>query len=90
MQSSGKLRLLIMLAFIGFSVISYFFKSQVNPVTGEKQRVDLTPQEEVAMGLQSAPEMAAQFGGLYPDENVQLKVQAIGQKLVNEIGRAHV
>lgn len=83
MQSSGKLRLLIMLAFIGFSVISYFFKSQVNPVTGEKQRVDLTPQEEVAMGLQSAPEMAAQFGGLYPDENVQLKVQAIGQKLAN-------
>jgi len=75
-------RLLIMGGFILFSVISYFMKSQVNPVTGEKQRVSLTPKEEVAMGLQSAPQMAAQFGGLYPDDNVQLKIRAIGQRLV--------
>ncbi len=76
-------RLLIMGGFILFSVVSYYMKSQVNPVTGEKQRVSLTPQEEVAMGLQSAPQMAAQFGGLYPDENVQLKIRSIGQRIVN-------
>lgn len=57
-------------------------KSSVNPVTGETQRVDLTPEQEIAMGLQSAPQMAAEFGGLYPDNNVQLKVRALGQKLV--------
>ncbi len=76
-------RLLIMGGFILFSVVSYYMKSQVNPVTGEKQRVSLTPKEEVAMGLQSAPQMAAQFGGLYPDNNVQLRIRAIGQRLVN-------
>lgn len=76
-------RLLIMGGFILFSVISYYMKSQVNPVTGEKQRVSLTPKEEVAMGLQSAPQMAAQFGGLYPDDNVQLKIRSIGQRIVN-------
>lgn len=78
-----KFRLLIMVGFVLFSVVSYYMKTQVNPVTGEKQRVDLSPEQEVAMGLQSAPQMAAEFGGLYPDDRVQLKVRALGQKLVN-------
>ncbi|MBP6455291.1 MAG: M48 family metallopeptidase [Chitinophagaceae bacterium] len=77
------IRLIIMLGFVLFSVASYYMKSQVNPVTGEKQRVDLSPEQEVAMGLQSAPSMAAEFGGLYPDENVQLKIRAIGMRIVN-------
>ena len=69
-----KFRLLIMVGFVLFSVVSYYMKTQVNPVTGEKQRVDLSPEQEVAMGLQSAPQMAAEFAGLYPDDRVQLKV----------------
>jgi predicted Zn-dependent protease len=36
------------------------------------------------LGLQAAPEMAAQFGGLYPNEQVQAQIDAIGQKLVGE------
>jgi predicted Zn-dependent protease len=91
MRRSGiSSRLLIMLVMIGISVITYFMKTQKNPVTGESQRVSLSPEEEVAMGLQSAPQMAAEFGGLYPDENVQLKVRTVGQKLVNstEAGRS--
>lgn len=84
------IRLIIMLGFILFSVASYYMKSQVNPVTGEKQRVSLSPDQEVAMGLQSAPQMAAEFGGLYPDNNVQLKIRAIGQRIVKstEAGRS--
>jgi predicted Zn-dependent protease len=83
MQKKGiPIRLIIMLGFIAFSVIKYYTNTQRNPVTGEKQRVSLTPEQEIAMGLQSAPEMAAQFGGVYPDENVQLRVRAIGQKLL--------
>lgn len=64
------------------SVIGYWTKTQVNPVTGEKQRVNLTPEEEVALGLQSAPQMAQEFGGLYQDPKVQQLVKSIGQKLV--------
>ncbi len=82
MRSAWKLRLIIMLVIAGFSVISYLSKSSVNPVTGEKQRVSLTQEQEVAMGLQSAPEMAQQFGGLYRDERVQRQVKALGQKIV--------
>jgi predicted Zn-dependent protease len=76
------IRLIIMLGFVAFSVFKYFAGTQKNPVTGEKQRVSLSPQQEVEMGLQSAPEMAAQFGGVYPDETVQLRVRSIGQKLL--------
>lgn len=81
-QRKLPIRFLIMLGFIAFSVFKYYSSNQVNPVTGEKQRVSLTPEQEVAMGLQSAPEMAAQFGGVYPDETVQLRVKSIGQKLL--------
>ena len=81
-RSAWKIRILIMLAIAAFSVISYWSKSSVNPVTGEKQRISLTQQQEVAMGLQSAPQMAQQFGGLYRDERVQQTVKGVGRKIV--------
>ena len=41
-------------------------------VTGETQRVgDITPDQEVALGLQAAPEMAQQFGGLSQNAQAQ-------------------
>lgn len=83
MNRSGlNIRVLLMLGIIGFSVISYYMKSSVNPITGEEQRVSLTPEEEVAMGLQSAPQMAAEFGGVYQDLKVQTAIKQIGNKLV--------
>ncbi|GAA4438260.1 M48 family metallopeptidase [Ravibacter arvi] len=77
---SGRFLIAIVIALI--SLIGYWTKTQENPVTGEKQRVSLTPEQEVAMGLQSAPQMAAEFGGLYQDPKVQQAVKAIGQKIV--------
>lgn len=77
-----KLRLLIMLAIAGFSFFSYLGKQSVNPVTGEKQHVGLSQAQEVAMGLQSAPEMAQQFGGVVGDNKTQQLVKDIGQRVV--------
>ena len=51
-------RLLMVLIMAGIALFSYFSKTQVNPVTGKKQQVSLSPQEEVALGLQSPPQMA--------------------------------
>lgn len=89
-QRKIPMRLIIMIGFILFSVVSYYMKSQKNPVTGESQRVSLTPDQEITMDLQSAPQMANEFGGLYPDDNVQLKIRSIGQRIVNatEAGRS--
>ena len=62
----GRLVIAAIIAII--SLIAYYSRSSTNPVTGETQRVgDITPEQEVALGLQAAPEMAQQFGGLSQD-----------------------
>jgi len=65
-----------------FSMFSYFRLSQPNPVTGEKQRIDISPRQEIALGLQAAPQMARQFGGLDPDPRAQALVDEVGQEVV--------
>jgi predicted Zn-dependent protease len=65
------------------SLLGYFGTSVFNPITEEKQHVgNITPEQEVALGLQAAPEMAQQFGGLDPDPEAQARVDRIGERLV--------
>jgi predicted Zn-dependent protease len=75
-------RLIIAALIAAFSLITYFSSRQDNPVTGETQYVDITAEQEVALGLQAAPEMAEQFGGLDPDQNAQALVDEIGFGIV--------
>jgi predicted Zn-dependent protease len=81
-RSFGGGRLLIALAVAAFSVLSYCASKEYNPVTGEDQYVAMDPEQEIALGLQAAPEMAAQFGGLDPDENAQGLVDQVCQRLL--------
>ena len=62
------------------SIITYYSQRSSNPVTGEVQHVDLSPQQEVALGLQAAPEMAQQYGGLHPDAEAQAVVDRVGRR----------
>lgn len=88
MNTNGlKLRLVIGVVMALLAVFSYYGKTQVNPLTGENQQVGMSPQEEVAMGLQSAPAMAQEYGGFYPDEEVQSAIKKIGGKLLQEFQR---
>jgi len=66
----------------GFALVKYYMSSDFNDITGETQRISLTEAEEVAIGLQSAPEMAARHGGLYPDDKAQFLVDEVGGKLL--------
>lgn len=75
-------RLLIALAIVVMGLISYWSSKSYNPFTGETQHIALTTDQEIAMGLQSAPQMAEQFGGPYRDPRVQAFVQGVGEKLV--------
>jgi predicted Zn-dependent protease len=75
-------RLVIALVMAGMAVLSYYGMRETNPVTGEVQSIGLSKEQEVAIGLQSAPQMAAEFGGLDPDASVQADVAAIGRKVV--------
>jgi predicted Zn-dependent protease len=78
------MRLIMMLVIAAVSVFSYCTERSVNPITGEKQHVGLTPEQEVAMGVQVAPEMARQFGGIDRDERLRQTVKAAGEKIVAE------
>ena len=77
-----KVRLMIAGAMILFSLFSYMRMGQVNPITGERQRVALDTDEEIAMGLQAAPSMAQQHGGLHPSQPDQQLVDNMGGKLL--------
>ena len=81
-RSLGKSRLIIALVFIGFSFISYLSSKEYNSVTGEDQYISLTPRQEIALGLQAAPKMIQQHGGLYPEQKYQDMVDRIGNSLV--------
>lgn len=80
--SGLKLRLLIAGAIILFSVISFYAKGQRNPITGKSQRVDMSVNNEVRMGLQMAPSM----GKKSRDIEAQRHVDLIGARLVNALG----
>jgi predicted Zn-dependent protease len=67
-----------------FGVITYFTNVDVNPVTGEKQRVQLSARQEVALGIQARDKMAAQHGGLYPDSRLQAYVDQVGERVVKQ------
>jgi predicted Zn-dependent protease len=75
-------RLLIAGLIVIVSLITYFGSSQDNPVTGETQHIDLTVDQEIALGLQAAPEMAEQFGGLDANQSLQAQIDAIGEDIV--------
>jgi beta-barrel assembly-enhancing protease len=75
-------RLIFALLIAGVSLFSYFSSRQDNPVTGETQYIDITPQQEIALGLQAAPEMAAEFGGEDPNPADQSAVDQIGNTIV--------
>ncbi|WP_425657262.1 M48 family metalloprotease [Tenacibaculum ascidiaceicola] len=78
-----KTRLLIGIAIVAFAYLRKCSQQEVNPYTGKTQAVSLSPEQEIAIGLQQAPVMAQQHGGLYPNENAQALVDKVGAKLVN-------
>ena len=87
-RGSWKIRIFIGLAIVAFAFIQRCNNKEENPYTGRVQNINMSAEQEIAIGLQSAPEMAQQHGGLYPDERLQAFVDAVGQKLVrNSIAR---
>ena len=79
---SGCIRIVVALVMAAVAVFSYFGSKVYNPVTGENQYISITQEQEIAIGLQSMPEMIQEFDGLDPDLQSQQVVQALGQHLV--------
>jgi len=78
----GKARWIVALVLVLISIITYCSSTAYNPVTGEDQHISLTVDQEIALGLQAVPQMAAEFGGLDPDQEAQALVDQVGERLV--------
>ncbi len=77
------LRILIALAIVAFALFRYFSQTEINPVTGEKQHISMTADQETSLGLEAAPQMAAQMGG-------EVDRSDVGAQRVDRIGRSVV
>ena len=72
----------LIIALVGVGM--YMFRTQVNPVTGERQHIGMSVSEEKALGLQAAPEMADKMGGRIDprDDERAMMVSEVGRKIV--------
>lgn len=77
-------RILVGLLFAAFALFSYFGSKEYNPIIEEDQYVGITPEQEIALGLQAVPEMTAQFGGLHPDAQAQEFLDNVCRRLINQ------
>ena len=76
--------LIIALVMAAFTLFKYYTNSTVNPITGEKQHIAMSPEQEMAMGLQSAPQMIAEMGGEVNGTEADALVKQIGAELVSK------
>jgi len=81
-RRGGGVRMLLAMAVGVMALVSYCGSREFNPVTGEQQYIALTPRQEIAMGLQAAPQMIQQHGGLHPNSQGQDLVDHVGMKIV--------
>lgn len=78
-----KSRWMVAVALALISVVGYYSSTSTNKVTGEKQHVSgITPEQEIALGLQAAPQMAQEFGGLSPNVEATQLVERVGEAVV--------
>lgn len=75
-------RMLMALIVLAIPLVTFLKNCQENPYTGRKQSISMTPEQEIQLGLQAAPEMIQQHRGLDPDPRVREAIQLIGEQLV--------
>ena len=54
----------------------------VNPYTKRFQNINLNTEQEISIGLQSAPELIQKHGGLHNDQKLQTIIDDVGKKLL--------
>jgi len=78
-----KIRLVIGLAIVAFAFIKRCNSKEINPYTQREQTINMSSDQEIAIGLESAPQMAQQHGGLHPNQEYQAFVDQVGKKLID-------
>ncbi len=68
-----------------FATVSYFSQSELNPVTGETQRVNMSAEQEIQLGLQALPSMINEHHGLSRKHIDSQYVKTVGARLLNAL-----
>jgi len=76
----GRIAIAVIIAIVG--VITYFSKTETNPITGEKQRISLSVDQEITLGLQAAPELIQEMGGEARDSKLNAYIDKVGNKIL--------
>lgn len=82
-SSFGKGRLFLA-AILAVASLATFYGSRDETPAGEAPSVELSPRQEIALGLQAAPEMARRYGGLHPNQREQERVDEICTAIVTK------
>lgn len=84
-NSNGfKIRLIIGLVIAAFALFKFYSNSSLNEITGEKQHISISAEQEIQLGLDGRDYMIQQSGGLYPDEQIQNEIDVIGREIVQK------
>lgn len=79
----GRIIVGIIIALIAW--FTYANHTEENPVTGQKQHVTITPDQEIRLGLESAPQMSREMGGELPANDPRSQeVIKMGSYLVSQ------
>jgi len=76
-----RLRRMRVLVLLVFASTFWAVGCSKNPISGRKQLIAISRQQEIQMGQEAAPEFEKEFGGKVPDEQLQQYVQSIGDRL---------
>jgi predicted Zn-dependent protease len=78
----GRLIIGLIIAAVGWFMFAN--RTEENPVTGEKQHVAISPNQEIKLGLESAPAMSREMGGeLTADDSRTQEVKKLGEYIVD-------
>lgn len=80
-RSSARLVFGLLIALV--SVATYLSRSSRNELTGTVQQVSLSKENEIALGLQSLPTLARQYGGAASSPQARY-VEEVGRRLVSQ------
>jgi len=74
--------LIIALVMGAFTLCKYYGQSSVNDITGDTQHINMTTEQEIRMGIETAPQMAQEMGGLSRNQDATNLVKQVGQNVV--------
>lgn len=77
-------RILIGVVIAAIAIISFLSSKAYNPVTGQDQYISITPDQEIALGLQAEPEMLQEYGGEDTSSSGASQVQKVGARLLQK------